>query len=69
MFATTKLIEKFYRRMSTEEKKKLSSALTSLSPEDLDRALLIVSLDYPSFHATSREVDLDIDSLVIILMV
>ncbi|KAK1379766.1 Transcription factor GTE1 [Heracleum sosnowskyi] len=51
------------RRMSTEEKKKLSSALTSLSPEDLDKALLIVSHDYPSFHATSQEVDLDIDSL------
>ncbi|WOH12701.1 hypothetical protein DCAR_0832209 [Daucus carota subsp. sativus] len=51
------------RRMSTEEKKKLSTALTSLSPEDLDNALLIVSHDYPNFHATSREVDLDIDSL------
>ncbi|KAL8121943.1 transcription factor GTE6-like [Apium graveolens] len=51
------------RRMSTEEKKKLSAALTSLSPEDLDKALLIVSHDYPSFHATSQEVDLDIDSL------
>ncbi|KAL8104873.1 transcription factor GTE6-like [Apium graveolens] len=51
------------RRMSTEEKKKLSSALTSLSPEDLDRALIIVSQDYPSFPATSQEVDLNIDSL------
>lgn len=51
--------------MSTEEKKKLSAALTSLSPEDLDKALLIVSQDYPSFHATSQEVDLDIDSLVL----
>lgn len=69
MLATTKLIEKFYRRMSTEEKNKLSSALTSLSPEDLDRALIIVSLDYPSFNATSQEVDLNIDSLVIISMV
>lgn len=69
MLTTTKLIEKFCRRMSTEEKKKLSSALTSLSPENLDRALLIVSHDYPSFHATSQEVDLDIDSLVIIFMV
>ncbi|KAL1808578.1 hypothetical protein ACET3Z_025568 [Daucus carota] len=51
------------RKMSTEEKKKLSAALTSLSPEDLDKALLIVSHDNPSFHATSQEVDLDIDAL------
>lgn len=55
--------------MSIEEKKKLSSALTSLSPEDLDKALIIVSHDYPSFHATSREVDLDIDSLVIVCII
>lgn len=66
VMATTKLNENnLYRRMSTEEKKKLSAALTSLSPEDLDKALLIVSQDYPSFHATSQEVDLDIDSLVL----
>lgn len=55
--------------MSTEEKKKLSAALTSLSPEDLDKALQIVSHDYPSFHATSQEVDLDIDSLVMICLI
>lgn len=55
--------------MSTEEKKKLSAALTSLSPEDLDKALLIVSHDNPSFHATSQEVDLDIDALVNICLI
>ena len=70
ILAATKLnIYDVYRRMSTEEKKKLSTALTSLSPEDLDNALLIVSHDYPNFHATSREVDLDIDSLVIFSLV
>ncbi|KAM6576013.1 hypothetical protein CsatA_024340 [Cannabis sativa] len=50
------------RRMSTEEKRKLGSALTRLSPEDISKALEIVAENNPSFQATAQEVDLDIDA-------
>ncbi|XP_059650836.1 transcription factor GTE1-like isoform X2 [Cornus florida] len=49
-------------RMSIEEKKRLGTALTQLSPEDLNKALLIVAQDNPSFQATAEEVDLDMDA-------
>ncbi|KAF4348612.1 hypothetical protein F8388_021000 [Cannabis sativa] len=49
-------------RMSTEEKRKLGSALTRLSPEDISKALEIVAENNPSFQATAQEVDLDIDA-------
>lgn len=52
--------------MSAEEKKKLGTALTRLSPEDLNKALEIVAENNPSFQATAQEVDLDIDAQVII---
>ncbi|XP_060957629.1 transcription factor GTE1 isoform X1 [Cannabis sativa] len=52
------------RRMSTEEKRKLGSALTRLSPEDISKALEIVAENNPSFQATAQEVDLDIDAQV-----
>lgn len=53
-----------FRRMSTEEKRKLGAALTQLSPEDLSKALEIVAENNPSFQATAQEVDLDIDAQV-----
>ncbi|KAI5649618.1 hypothetical protein M9H77_35623 [Catharanthus roseus] len=50
------------RKMSTEEKRRLGTALTQLSPEDLNKALLIVAQNNPSFQATAEEVDLDMDA-------
>ncbi|KAD0436201.1 hypothetical protein E3N88_44266 [Mikania micrantha] len=50
------------RKMSTEEKKALMTVLTQLSPEDLNKALLIVAQNNPNFQATGQEVDLDIDA-------
>ncbi|XP_062096438.1 transcription factor GTE1 [Humulus lupulus] len=50
------------RRMSTEEKRKLGTALTRLSPEDISKALEIVAENNPNFQATAQEVDLDIDA-------
>lgn len=52
--------------MTVEEKKKLGTALTRLSPEDLTRALEIVADDNPSFQATAEVVDLDMDAQVAI---
>lgn len=52
--------------MSTDEKKKLQEAFTSLPLEDLDKALKIVAQNNPSFQATTYEVDLDMDSQVMI---
>ncbi|KAH7844063.1 hypothetical protein Vadar_023808 [Vaccinium darrowii] len=49
-------------RMTTEEKRRLGTALTHLSPDDLQKALLIVAENNPSFQATAEEVDLDIDA-------
>lgn len=50
------------RRMTTEEKRRLGTALTRLSPDDLQKALLIVAENNPAFQATAEEVDLDIDA-------
>uniref|UniRef100_A0A5B7BNN0 Putative transcription factor GTE6 isoform X2 n=1 Tax=Davidia involucrata TaxID=16924 RepID=A0A5B7BNN0_DAVIN len=50
------------RKMSTEEKRRLGTALTRLSPEDLNKALLIVAQNNPSFQAAAEEVDLDMDA-------
>lgn len=52
--------------MTTEEKRRLGTALTCLSPDDLQKALLIVAENNPGFQATAEEVDLDIDAQVII---
>ncbi|XP_010519029.1 PREDICTED: transcription factor GTE1 [Tarenaya hassleriana] len=49
------------RKLSTQEKKGLSAALCKLSPEDLSKALKMVSESNPSFPAGAPEVDLDID--------
>lgn len=50
------------RKMSTEEKKRLGTALTQLSSEDLDKALLIVAQNNPNFEAHAEEVNLDMDA-------
>lgn len=50
------------RKMSTEEKKALMTVLTQLTPDDLNKALLIVAQNNPNFQATGQEVDLDIDA-------
>ncbi|XP_021723253.1 transcription factor GTE1-like [Chenopodium quinoa] len=50
------------RKMSTEEKRLLGTALTRLSTDDLSRALEIVSQSNPGFLANAEEVDLDIDA-------
>uniref|UniRef100_A0A1J3HBG2 Transcription factor GTE1 n=1 Tax=Noccaea caerulescens TaxID=107243 RepID=A0A1J3HBG2_NOCCA len=49
------------RKLSTQEKKGLSAALGRLSPEDLSKALKMVSESNPSFPAGAPEVELDID--------
>ncbi|KNA20137.1 hypothetical protein SOVF_055110 [Spinacia oleracea] len=50
------------RRISTEEKRQLGTALTRLSTDDLSRALEIVAQRNPGFIANAEEVDLDIDA-------
>lgn len=55
-----------FRKITTEEKRKLGAALTKLSPEDLTKALEIVAQSNPCFQATAEEVDLDMDAQVII---
>ncbi|CAK7335969.1 unnamed protein product [Dovyalis caffra] len=50
------------RKISTEEKTKLGTALTQLSHQDLIRALEIVAEHNPSFQATAQEVNLDMDA-------
>lgn len=51
--------------MSTEEKRKLGTSFTRLSPDDLSKALKIVAENNPSFQANAEEVDLDMDAQVI----
>lgn len=50
------------RKMTTEEKRRLGAALTQLSPEDLNKALLIVAQNDPNFQASADEVLLDMDA-------
>ncbi|KAB2601748.1 transcription factor GTE1-like [Pyrus ussuriensis x Pyrus communis] len=50
------------RKMSSDDKRKLSTALSQLSAEDLSKALEIVAQSNPNFQATAQEVDLDIDA-------
>ncbi|KAK9937278.1 hypothetical protein M0R45_014079 [Rubus argutus] len=58
-----KLVVQKCRKMSFDDKRRLGTALTQLSPEDLSKALDIVAQDNPEFQATAQEVDLDIDTL------
>lgn len=50
--------------MTTTEKRRLGTALTQLSPDNLNKALLIIAQSNPSFQATAEEVDVDIDAQV-----
>ncbi|GAB4834088.1 hypothetical protein Ancab_032342 [Ancistrocladus abbreviatus] len=50
------------RKMSTEEKRQLGTALTRLSAEDLSKALEIVAQGNSGFEAAAEEVDLNIDA-------
>lgn len=52
----------YLRRISSEEKRRLGTALTHLCPDDLNKALLIVAQNNPNFQATTEEVELDIDA-------
>ncbi|XP_062012216.1 transcription factor GTE1-like [Rosa rugosa] len=57
-----KVVVQKCRKMSFDDKRRLGTALTQLSPEDLSKALDIVAQDNPEFQATAQEVDLDIDT-------
>ncbi|XP_058103826.1 transcription factor GTE6-like [Magnolia sinica] len=50
------------RKMTIEEKRKLGSGLSRLSPEDLNKPLEIIAQKNPSFQATAEEVDIDMDA-------
>ncbi|GKU91751.1 hypothetical protein SLEP1_g5576 [Rubroshorea leprosula] len=56
------LIVQKCRKMSTEEKRNLGTALTKLTPEDLSKALEIVAQNNPGFQLLADQVDLDIDA-------
>ncbi|XP_074592143.1 transcription factor GTE6-like [Curcuma longa] len=56
------MVIKKCRKMTTEEKRKLGVGLSTLSPEDLNKALEIIADDNPSFQATDEVVDLDLDA-------
>ncbi|KAI3469795.1 hypothetical protein Pfo_026458 [Paulownia fortunei] len=50
------------RKITTEEKKRLGSAITRLSPEDINKALEIVAQSDPTFQAAGETVEVDIDA-------
>ncbi|XP_051114291.1 transcription factor GTE6-like [Andrographis paniculata] len=50
------------RKISTEEKKQLGSAITKLSPEDINKALDIIAQANPTFQAADDTVEVDIDA-------
>lgn len=50
--------------MTTEEKKRLGSAITRLSPEDINKALEIIAQNDPTFQAAGETVEVDIDAQV-----
>ncbi|KAL8484576.1 hypothetical protein ACS0TY_027035 [Phlomoides rotata] len=50
------------RKMTTEEKKCLGTALSRLSPEDLNKALEIIAQNDPTFQAAGETVEVDIDA-------
>lgn len=53
-----------FRKMTTEEKKRLGSAITRLSPEDINKALEIIAQNDPTFQAGGETVEVDIDAQV-----
>ncbi|KAH6809032.1 hypothetical protein C2S51_026815 [Perilla frutescens var. frutescens] len=56
------LVLKKCRKMTTEEKKRLGSAITRLSPEDINKALEIIAQNDPRFQAAGETVEVDIDA-------
>ncbi|OMO71637.1 hypothetical protein CCACVL1_18115 [Corchorus capsularis] len=50
------------RKMSTEEKRNLGTAISRLSTEDLNKALEIIAQSNPGFQAMAEEVEIDIDA-------
>ncbi|XP_042399149.1 transcription factor GTE1-like isoform X1 [Zingiber officinale] len=56
------MVIKKCRKMTTEEKRKLGVGLSTLSSEDLNKALEIIAEDNPGFQATDEVVDLDLDA-------
>ncbi|KAK8482999.1 hypothetical protein V6N13_030037 [Hibiscus sabdariffa] len=50
------------RKMSTEEKRNLGTAIARLSMEDLNKALEIIAQSNPAFQAMAEEVEIDIDA-------
>ncbi|KAL6519893.1 hypothetical protein OROMI_032787 [Orobanche minor] len=50
------------RKMTTEEKKRLGSAITRLPPHDIDKALEIIAQNDPTFQAAGETVEVDIDA-------
>ncbi|KAL3626447.1 hypothetical protein CASFOL_029996 [Castilleja foliolosa] len=50
------------RKISTEEKKRLGSAITRLPPNDINKALEIISQNDPTFQAIGETVEVDIDA-------
>ncbi|XVF83277.1 hypothetical protein PTKIN_Ptkin16aG0473500 [Pterospermum kingtungense] len=50
------------RKMSTEEKRNLGTALARLSMEDLNKALDIIAQNNPGFQTLAEEVEIDIDA-------
>ncbi|XP_075477565.1 transcription factor GTE1-like [Primulina tabacum] len=50
------------RKMSTEEKKRLGTAIARLSPEDINKALEIVAQNDPNFQAIGETVEVDINA-------
>ncbi|KAK1355495.1 Transcription factor GTE1 [Heracleum sosnowskyi] len=56
------ILGKKCRKISIKEKRGIGISLTQLCPEDLAKALEIVSQDNPTFQATGEEVELDISA-------
>ncbi|CAA3009198.1 Hypothetical predicted protein [Olea europaea subsp. europaea] len=50
------------RKMSTEEKRRLSSAIAKLCPEDIDKAVEIVAQRNPDFQAAREDVEINMDA-------
>lgn len=55
------MVLKNCRKMSTEEKRRLSSAIAKLSPEDIDKAVEIVAQSNPDFQAAREDVEINMD--------
>ncbi|KAL1819243.1 hypothetical protein ACET3Z_014112 [Daucus carota] len=56
------ILGKKCRKLSIKEKRGIGISLAQLCPEDLAKALEIVSQDKPTFQATGEEVELDISA-------